>query len=95
MTRISSRLIVSLAVVVLAPTLVQAQRKVQQKAAEAGEEQVIKVYRVVDLVLPVPNYPYEGTYLPQMQATSKPAGGMGGMGGGMGGMGMGGMGGMM
>lgn len=84
MNCISSRLILLLAVVVLAPALAMA----QQRAKPAGEEPVVKIYRVVDLVLPVPNYPYEGTYLPQMSA-SKPsstaASGMmgGGMGGGM------------
>ena len=85
MNRNSSRLVLLLAIV-LAPVLAVA----QQKASPAGEEQVVKIYRVVDLVLPVPNYPYEGTYLPQMQAANKPSspvasGMMGGMVGGMGG----------
>ncbi|MEX0677838.1 MAG: hypothetical protein WD063_12225 [Pirellulales bacterium] len=85
MNRISSRLVLLLALVPLGPALVKA----QQKAKPAGEEWVVKVYRVVDLVSPVPNYPYEGTYLPQMQGANKSSSpvtsGMGVMGGGMGG----------
>ncbi|MBI2823616.1 MAG: hypothetical protein HYX69_02870 [Planctomycetia bacterium] len=70
---------------------------------EHEEELEIKVYRVIDLVSPVPNYPYTGTYLPKMSGTPSGSltyggmpvqgGGMGGMGGGMGGMGGGGFGG--
>ncbi len=42
----------------------------QASAAQGDTEEeqdaplVIKVYRVMDLVSPVPNYPYEGTYIP-------------------------------
>jgi hypothetical protein len=81
--------------------------------ADDEEEQqplVIRVYRVIDLVAPVPNYPYEGTFLPGMSRTTPgtagstglytnaangPGIGMGGMGGGMGGGMIGGMGGGM
>lgn len=79
--------------------------------AESNDESeaplVIKVYRVLDLVSPVPNYPYEGTYIPGLTRGTLGAGAAGlmgggisgagvttGMGGGMGGMG-GGMGGGM
>ncbi|HVU86839.1 MAG TPA: hypothetical protein VHD36_05935 [Pirellulales bacterium] len=73
-----------------------------QQAAAADEDNdeelplVVKVYRVIDLVVPVPNYPYEGTFLPGMGKSAPGVnptgfrGGMGGMGGGMGGMGGGG-----
>lgn len=50
---------------------------------------VVKVYRVMDLVVPVPNYPYEGTFLPGMGKSAPGVnpngfrGGMGGMSGGM------------
>jgi hypothetical protein len=50
---------------------------------------VVKVYRVIDLVVPVPNYPYEGTFLPGMGKSAPGVnpngfrGGMGGMSGGM------------
>jgi len=53
---------------------------------------VVKVYRVIDLVVPVPNYPYEGTFLPGM-GKNLPGASLGttntGTFGGMGGMGMG------
>ncbi|HEY4313753.1 MAG TPA: hypothetical protein VGN12_30210 [Pirellulales bacterium] len=65
--------------------------------ADDDEEQplVIKVYRVIDLVVPVPNYPYEGTFLPGLGksapgtagATITSGAGMGGGGGMQGGMG--------
>lgn len=42
-----------------APTIAPAQQTDE-------EELIVKIYRVVDLVLPVPNYPYLGTYLPQL-----------------------------
>ena len=95
MIRISSPAVFLLAVVFLLPQCVRAAEPA--KPADGGAEQklVIKVYRVLDLVSSVPNYPYEGTYLPTMvdQRLSRPLGsgtagvGMGGMGGGMGGMG--------
>ncbi len=59
--------------------------------AGADEEEdaplVIKVYRVIDLVVPVANYPYEGTFLPGMGKAAPGASigaatsGTGGMGG--------------
>jgi hypothetical protein len=53
---------------------------------------VVRVYRVVDLVVPSPSYRYQGTYLPAVGGTTQSRGSMGGgMGGGM----MGGMGGGM
>ncbi len=68
-----------------------------QAVAEEQDETVplvVKVYRVIDLVVPVPNYPYEGTFLPGMGKNLPGAslaltntgafGGMGGIGGGMG-----------
>ncbi|HTU24150.1 MAG TPA: hypothetical protein VMF30_02055 [Pirellulales bacterium] len=78
-------------------------------AADGPQPQVIKVYQVSDLILRVPDYPYDGTYLPAMRdlrtfpgQAPQPAygGGMmggtgGGVGGGMMGGGMGGMGGGM
>ncbi|MEX2114925.1 MAG: hypothetical protein WD845_17160 [Pirellulales bacterium] len=65
----------------------------QQAAADgAAAEMVTKVHSVVDLVLPAPNYPYEGTNLPGVGSarvvTPMGGGAAGGMGGGMGGMGM-------
>src|SRR5690606_37382837 len=75
---------------VLAISLTSASASLAQEAATVAETFVVKVYRVVDLVVPAPSYPYEGTYLPAVgPATSARANrtGMGGMGGGMGGMG--------
>lgn len=107
MNRISSRTVVLLAVVFLLPVYAWCAEPAKgAKPADAAEEHlVVKVYRVLDLVSPVPNYPYEGTYLPTADARlNRPTGGSGtigtggtaggGMGGGMGGMG-GGMGGGM
>jgi hypothetical protein len=71
-----------------------ASSRAQQAANAAADEEpklVVKVYRVLDLVTPAPNYPYEGTYLPGGARSvgslsfGGTGGGMGGMGGGMGG----------
>lgn len=90
MSSTASRLTVLCILVALVPLPAVA----QQRAKPAAEQQVVKVYRVIDLVLPAPNYPYEGTYLPAMKegGSTRPSTGpvMGGMGGGMmGGMGSG------
>ncbi len=68
------------------------------KDGQKAEPLVVRVYRVVDLVVPAPSYPYQGTVLPAMTAGFRSGstygtnvmGGMGGMGGGMMGGGMGG-----
>lgn len=98
---IASRVALISAVAALAAARGEAQEKPE------GEEPIVRIYRVTDLVLPAPNYPYRGTFLPGMAAGSanQSSGGgmmgggmMGGMGGGMiGGQGggMGGMGGGM
>ncbi|HVW36211.1 MAG TPA: hypothetical protein VHB99_02860, partial [Pirellulales bacterium] len=81
-----------------------------KRATSAASEVkfLTKVYRVDDLIVPSPNYPFRGTWLPEMtdgrnetsgggssfHKRAKPGGAMGGMGGMMGGGGMpGGMGG--
>jgi hypothetical protein len=82
-------------VLLIAPVGARAQLK--PKEAEAGEsELVVKVYRVLGLVTPAPDYAYDGTFLPALQSarSATPFGGgmgglMGGMGGGTGGMGAG------
>ncbi len=63
-----------------------------QQKKTSGDDLVVKVYRVADIVAPAPNYPYEGTYLPQLNSSESKGlrgsgqmggGGMGGGGGGM------------
>lgn len=99
MIRNSIGVVFAVAVTLALPVCGRAQDKAKGDD-EVAEELVIKVYRVLDLVSPAPNYAYEGTYLPAFEAklsrpvgygsgTTGAVGGMGGMGGGMGGMGTG------
>ena len=103
---VSNRAILSFAVITIMSISVRAEEQAKPNDNRAEEELVIKVYRVLGLVTPAPDYSYEGTYLPAMPdgranrsfgsggtiggAGGGMGGGMGGMGGGMGGGGMGG-----
>ena len=93
---VSNRVVLSLAVIFTMSLSVRAEEKSKPGDDRAEEELVIKVYRVLGLVTPAPDYTYEGTYLPAMPEgrarQTFGGGGIGGVGGGMGG-GMGGMGG--
>jgi hypothetical protein len=97
MNRLKNRAFLLFALLAFSPAPLLAQEKAPApKARPPAEEHVVKVYRVIDLVLPAPNYPYDGTYLPNagdgtsprtLTASGVGGGMMGGMGGGMGGMG--------
>jgi hypothetical protein len=73
------------------PAYPTAQAQQPAGGAEAKARLVLRVYQVVDLLAPTPNYPYRGSELPTTDASPgyRPGGG-GGMGGGFGGGGFGG-----
>jgi hypothetical protein len=93
MIRSAVPVVLALALGLIASTSARAQQKGKAVAERPAEELVVKVYRVLGLVTPAPDYSYEGTYLPTMlEGRTRPSlSGYGGMGGGM----MGGMGGGM
>ena len=85
---------VLIAVITLAAPPVAAPLAAWAQTETADQQLIGRIYRVADLVLPTPNYAFEGVFLPRL---GTPTGGVGGMGAGMGGgmgAGMGGMSGM-
>lgn len=97
---VRSSLMTLFAVTLAAPGWIAAQPSPAAKpaapaAAPAAEEWLLRVYRVTDLVMPVPDFPYQGSRIPTTGGSAPPAAvGDGGYGGGdFGGGGLGGGGG--